>query len=68
MLLSEWRFYQMIVKHAHAQVRRRESGNRENPDGNHREVCIDRMYFDKDGNILPVKITKTGVEKRVLKK
>jgi hypothetical protein len=36
--------------------------------GNHREVCIDRMYFDKDGNILPVKITKTGVDKRVLKK
>jgi len=36
--------------------------------GNHREVCIDRMYFDKDGHILPVKITKTGVEKRVLKK
>jgi beta-xylosidase len=36
--------------------------------GNHREVCIDRMYFDKDGNILPVKITKEGVDKRVLNK
>ena len=30
-------------------------------DGNHRETCIDRMYFDKDGNILPVKMTKEGV-------
>ena len=37
-------------------------------DGNHREVCIDRMYFDKDGNILPVKITKEGVDKRPLGK
>ena len=36
--------------------------------GNHREVCIDRMYFDKNGNILPVKITKEGVDKRLLKK
>jgi len=35
--------------------------------GNHRETCIDRMYFDKDGFILPVIITKEGVEKRVLK-
>jgi beta-xylosidase len=32
--------------------------------GNHRETCIDRMYFDKDGLILPVKITKEGVEAR----
>ncbi len=37
-------------------------------DGNHRVVCIDRMYFDKEGNILPVKITKHGVEERVLDK
>jgi hypothetical protein len=36
--------------------------------GNHREVCIDRMYFDNNGNILPVRITKTGVDKRLLKK
>jgi beta-xylosidase len=36
-------------------------------DGNHRVVCIDRMYFDKEGNILPVKITKSGVDKRKLK-
>jgi len=35
-------------------------------DGNHREVCIDRMYFDKDGNILPVKITFQGVKERKL--
>lgn len=35
-------------------------------DGNHREVCIDRMYFDKDGNILPVKITFKGVKEREL--
>ncbi len=34
--------------------------------GNHREVCIDRMYFDKDGFILPVKITKEGVNRRDL--
>ncbi|HUZ58532.1 MAG TPA: hypothetical protein VMU83_07110 [Hanamia sp.] len=36
--------------------------------GNHRVVCIDRMYFDKEGNILPVKITKDGVKERVLGK
>lgn len=36
-------------------------------DGNHRVVCIDRMYFDKEGNILPVKITKSGVDERKLK-
>ena len=36
-------------------------------DGNHRETCIDRMYFDENGLILPVKITKEGVERRVLK-
>ena len=28
---------------------------------NHRETCIDRMYFDKDGYILPVKITFEGL-------
>ncbi len=30
---------------------------------NHRVTCIDRMYFDKDGYILPVKMTFKGVEK-----
>jgi hypothetical protein len=25
---------------------------------NHRVVCIDEMHFDKDGHILPVKMTK----------
>jgi hypothetical protein len=35
--------------------------------GNHRETCIDRMYFDKDGFILPVNITIDGVQKRTIK-
>lgn len=30
-------------------------------DGNHRVVCIDRMEFDSDGKIKPVKITFEGV-------
>jgi beta-xylosidase len=30
-------------------------------DGNHREVCIDRMTFDGKGHILPVHITREGV-------
>ena len=34
--------------------------------GNHRETCIDKMFFDANGYIKPVKITKTGVEKRRL--
>lgn len=34
--------------------------------GHHRETCIDHMYFDKDGFILPVKITHEGVGKRRL--
>ena len=29
--------------------------------GFNREVCIDRMYFDSDGNILPVKPTHQGI-------
>lgn len=33
---------------------------------NNRATCIDRMYFDKDGKILPVKITFKGVEKQRL--
>jgi beta-xylosidase len=36
-------------------------------DGNHRVVCIDRLYFDKDGFIKPVKITTTGVEAQTIK-
>ncbi|KAG2417614.1 hypothetical protein HFD88_008833 [Aspergillus terreus] len=32
----------------------------------HRVVCIDRMEFDADGNILPVTITTEGVEGRPL--
>ncbi|MBO0933284.1 glycoside hydrolase family 43 protein [Fibrella aquatilis] len=35
-------------------------------DGNHRETCIDRMYFDEKGQIQPVKITKEGVASRVI--
>ncbi len=35
-------------------------------DGNHRVVCIDRMEFDGDGRIRPVKITYEGVEARPL--
>jgi beta-xylosidase len=31
-------------------------------DGNHRVVCIDRMYFDEEGRIEPVKITFDGVD------
>ena len=30
-------------------------------DGNNRVVCIERMYFDESGHILPVKITFEGV-------
>ncbi|PUZ29929.1 Glycosyl hydrolases family 43 [Chitinophaga costaii] len=30
-------------------------------DGNHRETCIDKLEFDKDGFIKPVKITNEGV-------
>ena len=33
----------------------------------HRVVCIDRMYFDKDGKILPIKMTLKGVKSRQLK-
>lgn len=32
-------------------------------EGNHRETCIDRMYFDKNGYIKPVKMTFEGVKK-----
>lgn len=33
---------------------------------NHRQVCIDRMYFDEKGYIKPVKITFEGVPRRAL--
>jgi len=36
-------------------------------DANHRVTCIDEMHFDKDGLILPVKITRDGVKANVLK-
>jgi beta-xylosidase len=35
-------------------------------DGNSRMTCIDRMYFDENGNIKPVVITMEGVEKKEL--
>ncbi|PWK25558.1 glycoside hydrolase family 43 protein [Maribacter polysiphoniae] len=34
----------------------------------HRETCIDRMTFDEEGFINPVKMTFKGVRKRILKK
>ena len=34
---------------------------------NHRVTCIDEMYFDDEGVIVPVKITKDGVNAKVLK-
>jgi beta-xylosidase len=37
-------------------------------DGNSRVVCIDEMFFDKDGLILPVKITNDGVNADPLQK
>lgn len=33
----------------------------------HRETCIDLLNFDQAGHILPVKMTATGVKRRVLK-
>ena len=36
-------------------------------DGNHRVTCIDKMYFDAEGHILPVKITNEGVTARKIK-
>lgn len=35
-----------------------------NLDRDHRVVCIDRMYFNEDGTIKPVKMTFEGVQKR----
>jgi beta-xylosidase len=34
--------------------------------GNHRETCVERMYFDEKGFIKPVKITNEGVQERKL--
>ena len=31
-------------------------------DGNSRVTCIDQMYFDENGFIIPVKITNEGVD------
>ena len=36
-------------------------------DGNHRVTCIDRLVFEKDGTIRPVKITFEGVARTKLK-
>ena len=35
--------------------------------GNHREVCVDEMYFDEEGYIKPMKITFEGVKKNRLR-
>ena len=34
---------------------------------NSRETCIERMYFDKNGHIKPVTITKEGVKRAVIR-
>lgn len=36
-------------------------------DGNHRVTCIDKMYFDENGEIKPVKITNEGVSARKIR-
>ncbi|WGQ10401.1 glycoside hydrolase family 43 protein [Pedobacter gandavensis] len=36
-------------------------------DGNSRETCIDKMYFDKDGLIKPVVMTNEGVPRKLLR-
>lgn len=36
-------------------------------DANHRVTCIDKMVFDENGKILPVKITNEGVAKDLIK-
>lgn len=36
-------------------------------DGNARETCIDKMYFDKDGLIKPVVMTNEGVPRKLLR-
>lgn len=37
-------------------------------DANHRETCIDRMYFDQAGRIRPIKMTVEGVAQRRIEK
>ncbi len=37
------------------------------PDGNHRQVCIEEMRFDAKGLIQPVKLTTTGVAAQSLR-
>lgn len=37
-------------------------------DGNSRETCIDKLEFNPDGTIKPVKMTFTGVEARKIKR
>lgn len=39
-----------------------------NEDRDHRVTCIDRMYFDEEGRILPIQITREGVEERLINK
>jgi beta-xylosidase len=36
-------------------------------DGNSRETCIDKLSFDEQGFILPVKITREGVQKQKIR-
>lgn len=36
-------------------------------DANHRVTCIDKMYFDEQGRIKPIKITNEGVARKPLK-
>jgi beta-xylosidase len=36
-------------------------------DGNHRELALERLFFDEDGAIVPVKITLEGVPARTIK-
>ena len=38
-----------------------------NEDRDHRVTCIDRMYFNEDGTIMPVEMTFKGVKERKLK-
>jgi len=35
--------------------------------GNHRETCIEKLSFDSDGKIIPVKVSYEGVEKNKIK-
>ncbi|GMK46793.1 hypothetical protein PghCCS26_39220 [Paenibacillus glycanilyticus] len=39
----------------------------EETDANHRVTCIDRMIFNEDGTIAPVKLTFEEASERVLK-